>query len=177
MKRSANLFAALSRFARAEAGVSTVEFTIVFPLVLSVLLTSIDAGITQLRQTFLHRAVDLSVREVRLGNVSESARMSELICERTSLLPSCLQNITVEMRPIDTQTFSGLDAPVQCINREQAITPAVFNTGVERDLMLIKVCIVAEPFIRLNAFISQLPINAEGQYILVSNSVFVNEPR
>ncbi len=162
-----------------EKGAVTVEFVIVFPFVLTLLLTSIDAGITNLRQVFLARAVDLAVREVRLGNVSESARMSELICSRTSMLPSCMQNITVEMRPIDTDTFAGLEDPVSCINRELEITPSVvFTPGTgAQELMLIKVCVAADPFIRLNGFISQMPINASGQYVLITNSVFVNEPR
>lgn len=174
-----SIFRAVGRYKGNEKGAVTVEFVIVFPFVLTLLLTSVDAGISNLRQVFLARAVDLAVREVRLGNVSESARMSELICSRTSMLPSCQQNITVEMRPIDTETFMGLNDPVSCVDRELEITPAVvFNPGAgAQELMLIKVCVAADPFVRLNGFISQMPINADGQYVLVANSVFVNEPR
>lgn len=179
MTRRVSFRAALARFRRAEGGASTVEFVVAFPLVLSLLLMSIDAGITQLRQTFLHRAVDISIREVRLGRVSEAESMKSLICARTSMLPSCLQNITVEMQPIDTGTFAGLKDPVRCVDREQEITPAVtFNPGSGgQELMLVRVCVAADPFIRLNAFISQMPVNQAGQYVLVSNGVFVNEPR
>lgn len=162
-----------------EDGGVTVEFVIIFPFVLSLLLMAFDSGITQLRHVFLNRAVDIAVREVRLGRVNESDSLSQLICARTAMLPSCLQNITVEMQPVDTTTFSGLAAPTQCIDSESSITPALtFNPGAgDQQLMLIRVCVVADPFIRATGFISAMPINAEGAYVLIANSIFVNEPR
>ncbi len=180
MTRPRHLFQALTRRWRSEDGAVTVEFVIVFPFVLSLMLMSIDAGITQLRQTFLHRAVDLAVREVRLGRVNESEAMSALICARTSMLPSCLQNITVEMQVIDTQTFAGLDQPTFCVDREENITPAVdFNPGSRgevQDLMLVRVCVAADPFVRLTGVLTQMALNDQGQYVITSNAVFVNEP-
>lgn len=166
---------------RAEDGAVTVEFVIIFPFVLGLLLMSIDSGITQLRQVFLHRAVDVAIREVRLGNVSESDSLAELICARTAMLPGCRQKIAVEMQPIDTTTFAGLNDPNQCVDRETEITPAVtFNPGTggeAQELMLIRVCVIADPFVSVTGYISALPLNADGNYVLVSNSVFVNEPR
>lgn len=170
---------ALARTWRAEGGAVTVEFVIIFPFVLSLLLMSIDSGITQLRQVFLHRAVDLAVREVRLGRTNDADRMSDLICARTAMLPGCRQKIAVEMQPINTETFDGLDAPNQCVDRETEIAPAlVFDPGAgEQELMLIRVCVIADPFVRLTGYISALPMNEDGDYVLVSNSVFVMEPR
>lgn len=174
-----SLQSALARRWRADDGAVTVEFVIIFPFVLGLLLMSVDAGITQLRQVFLHRAVDIAIREVRLGRVSESDSMADLICARTAMLPRCRQRIAVEMQPIDTTTFVGLDEPNQCVDRETEITPAVtFNPGAgEQELMLIRVCVIADPFVRVTGYVSALPINADGDYVLVSNSVFVNEPR
>lgn len=179
MTRVMRSLRALTRRWRAEEGAVTVEFVIVFPFVLSILLMAIDAGITQLRQTFLNRAVDVVMRDVRLGRQNESDSIKALICGRTSMLRNCLDNITVEMNPIDTVNFTGLDEPVRCVNRELQLTPQVdFNPGApgDQELMLVKVCVVADPFIRITGFISQLPINADGDYVLVSTNVFVNEP-
>ncbi|MCC5966011.1 MAG: pilus assembly protein [Natronohydrobacter sp.] len=169
----------LSRRWRAEDGAVTVEFVVVFPFVLSILLMAIDAGVTQLRQTFLNRSVDIVMRDVRLGRQNQSDSIKELICNRTSMLRNCIENITVEMRPVDTINFTGLDEPIRCINRELELIPQVdFDTGVpgEQELMLVKVCVVADPFIRITGFISQLPINADGDYVLVSTNIFVKEP-
>ncbi|TVP70696.1 MAG: pilus assembly protein [Rhodobacteraceae bacterium] len=171
----------LSRCWRADDGGVTVEFVIVFPFVMSFVLLALDSGVAQLRQTFLARAVDLTMREVRLGNVSASDNMAALICARTSMVPDCRTNITVEMQPINTTTFAGLDAPLRCVDRQQQITPAVtFNPGAGADaqeLMLVRVCVVTNPFIRLTGWALGIPVNEKGDQILISTGVFVNEPR
>ncbi len=166
---------------RAEEGSVTVEFVIIVPFVLSIFLMGVDSGVTQLRQAFLYRAVDMAVREVRLGTVNEAESLSKMICARTAMLPNCENAITVEMQPIDTSTFSGLDAPTLCINHEEELTPAIaFNPGAggqAQELMLIRVCVVTKPFIRLTGFLTALPVNDEGDYVLTARNVFVNEPR
>lgn len=172
---------ALRKWVRRQDGNVTVEFVIVVPFLLSLFFASVDAGITMLRQVFLDRAVDIAVREVRLGNLSESDSLAQEICSRTSLIADCGQNITVEMVPIDTTNFAGLTDPIQCVDRELGITPAVaFNPGAggsAQELMLLRVCIAADPFIRLTGYLSSMPINADGEYVLVSRGVFVNEPQ
>jgi hypothetical protein len=169
------------RFWRDSAGSSTVEFVIIVPLLLSILLMSVDAGITQLRQVFLHRAIEQTVRDVRLGRVSENDRMSTLICERAAMLPNCRSKIAVEMRPIDTSNFTGLHSPSTCIHSEDEITPALaFNPGaggLAQELMLLRVCVTVEPFIRWTGVAMALPVNPTGNYVLRVSSVFVNEPR
>jgi Flp pilus assembly protein TadG len=164
-----------------EEGAVTVEFVVILPLVLSIFFLGIDAGIMNLRQVFLDRAVDTTVREVRLGLVSEQASMSDLICQRTAMLPSCLSNIAVEMLPVSTSTFEGLSDPIRCIDREENVTPAVvFNPGAggqAQELMLLRVCVVSEPFLRVTGMLRGVDVNPEGDVVLISKSIFVNEPR
>lgn len=165
-----------------QDGNATVEFVVIVPFVLSLFFASVDIGISMVRQVMLDRAVDLAVREVRLGNVPSdgSVTMAQLICDRTSLLPDCINNIAVEMTPVDTTTFAGLDPTVRCVDREQNITPSVtFNPGsggAAQELMLIRTCVAAEPFIRLTGYFTSMPINEEGAYVVVTRGVFVNEP-
>lgn len=172
----------LRSWAQRQDGAVTVEFVVIIPFLLSLFFASVDVGVSMLRQVMLDRAVDLAVREVRLGRVPSngSVTMAQLICERTMLLPDCADNIAVEMLPIDTSTFAGLDAAVGCVNRELDITPSVaFNPGsggAAQELMLIRTCVAADPFIRLTGFLTSMPINPEGQYVAVSRGIFVNEP-
>ncbi|MGP9789936.1 TadE/TadG family type IV pilus assembly protein [Roseinatronobacter sp. NSM] len=174
---------ALSRFRRNDDGAATVEFVILFPLVLAMMLGAIDLGITMLRQVMLDRAVDVTVRDVRLGKIGTngSERMSDLICSNAVLLPDCNNNITVEMMPVNTSDFTGLDGPFPCIDDQQQITAAVtFDPGAggaEQELMLLRICVIAEPFLRVTGLFSGLDINPDGKLVLTSRSVFVNEPR
>ncbi len=179
MRRISSLFRS---WATRQDGAITVEFVVIVPFVLTLFFASVDTGVTMLRKVMLDRGVDLAVREVRLGNVPSdgSVTMAQLICDRTILFSDCINSISVEMQPVDTATFTGLDAPIRCIDREQNITPAVsFNPGSggsAQELMLIRVCVAADPFIRLTGFLNSLPINPDGQYVIAAVGIFVNEP-
>lgn len=170
----------LSRFLRRDHGTATVEFVIVVPLVLAFLFSSIDFGVVMLRQVFLDRSVDFAVRQVRLGNVPSGGfdAFRQTICDGTVLIPNCMDSISVEMRPIDTATWSGLDTPAQCINRTQDIEPILtFNPGNGgQELMLIRVCIVADPFLQLTGLVLGMQTDESGAYHIVSHAAFANEP-
>ena len=165
-----------------QDGNATVEFVIVLPFLFSLFMASVDTGVSMLRQAMLDRAVDIAVREVRLGRVPSdgSVTMAQLICDRTRFLPDCMNGISVEMEPIDTDTFDGLNDPIQCIDREQDIVPAVtFNAGAggsAQELMLIRVCVAADPLFRMTGYVTSMPLNAQGQYVIVARSIFVKEP-
>ncbi|MBN2760072.1 MAG: pilus assembly protein [Rhodobacteraceae bacterium] len=172
----------LRSWVKRQDGAVTVEFVVIIPFLLTLFFASVDAGITMLRQVMLDRAVDLAVREVRLGRVPSdgSVTMAQLICDRTILFSDCPNNIAVEMQPIDTTNFAGLTDPIRCVDRELAITPAVaFNPGSggsAQELMLIRTCVAADPLIRFTGFLTAMPINPEGQYVVASRGIFVNEP-
>ena len=170
----------LRRFARGERGSATVEFAIVVPLVLTLLLSSIDFGVVMLRQVFLDRAVDIAVRDVRLGRVGSAGhdQLRDAICERTHMLPNCRRDIAIELRPIDTDTFAGLGGPAQCVDRAGEINPVLeFDPRRgQQELMLIRVCVVSDPFLRVTGMVLGMPLDASGGYNVVARSAFANEP-
>lgn len=172
----------LPRFLRREDGTATVEFVIAVPIVLGLLFSSIDFGVVMLRQVFLDRAVDMAVREVRLGRVSGSDEgiiaFREQICANTFLITNCAASLAVEMREVDTFTWSGLNEPAQCVNRAEEITPMLEfspHNGAQM-LMLIRVCAVADPFISATGLVYGMPRDASGGFFLVSRGFWVNEP-
>ncbi|GAB4263836.1 MAG: pilus assembly protein [Pararhodobacter sp.] len=171
----------LLRFWRRDHGTATVEFVIAVPMVLAMLFSAIDFGAVMLRQVFLDRAVDIAVRQVRLGNVSQNGfnEFRQMICDGTILISDCTARIAIEMRPIDTDTWAGLDSPAQCVNREQDIAPVLeFDPGSgQQELMLIRVCIAADPFISLTGLVLGMPqADGSGAYHIVSHAAFANEP-
>ncbi len=170
---------AVRRFARAEGGSATLEFVIMVPVFLMLLFSSIDFGVVMLRQAYLDRAVDMTSREVRLGQgIGTPAEFRSRICARTYMLPDCEASIAVEMRPIDTVTWAGLNEPARCINRDEDITPMLeFRPGLGSQLMLIRACVVAQPFIRLTGTVIGMPLDESGRYTVVARSAWVNEPR
>jgi hypothetical protein len=168
------------RFARNESGSATLEFVIMVPIVLTLLFSAIDFGVVMIRQVYLDRAVDMAAREIRLGqNVGTPAQFRQRICDRTIMVRECTQNLAVELRPINTASWAGLNAPAQCVNRDAEIAPVLeFNPGMgAQELMLIRACLVAEPFIRLTGVIIGMPLDPSGRYAVVARTAWVNEPR
>jgi len=178
--RGLSAFPRLTRFLRRERGTATVEFAITIPIVLAIMFTSIDFGTVMLRQVFLDRAVDMAAREVRLGQITNNGfnQFRDRICTRTVLLRNCNANITIEMRPIDTATWTNLQTPARCVNRQDNIAPVVaFIPGAgNQELMLIQVCVSADPFIRLTGFVLGMGQSPDGVYNIVSRAAWVNEP-
>lgn len=170
----------IRRFAQRDAGTATIEFVIAVPLVLGLLFSSIDFGAVMLRQVFLDRSVDMAVRNVRLGNVPSNglSTLRQSICAGTILIANCETSLTVELRPVDTNTWAGLNTPVRCINRSANITPTLtFNPSAgNQDLMLVRVCASADPFITLTGYILGLNFASNGDYLIVSIGAFTNEP-
>lgn len=170
----------LKRFKDNEAGSASIEFVIAVPLILSLLFSAVDFGVVMLRQVFLDKAVDIAVRDVRLGRV-QTANFEEFrdsICANTFLIADCANSIAIEMRPIDTGTWAGLDQPAQCVNREQEISPMLsFQPGSNaQELMMIRVCAVADPFIQMTGMVMGMPTDPSGAYFHASRAAFVNEP-
>jgi len=170
----------LFRFLRQDFGSASVEFVLAVPLVLAILFSSIDFGAVMLRQVFLDRAVDMAAREVRLGQITTGGFITfrNRICDRTILIPNCTANISIEMRPVDTATWSGLHDPAQCVNRVDDIAPMLeFQAGAgQQELMLIRVCIAADPFIRMTGLVLGMTQDDSGIYNIVSRAAWVNEP-
>lgn len=171
----------LRRFGRREAASATVEFAIAVPMVLALLFSSVDFGVVMLRQVFLDRAVDMAVREVRLGRITASGfnAFRDTICDRALLVSNCQSNLTIEMRPVDVRTWSGLEAAAACVNRAEDFTPVLdFNPGAgNQELMLIKVCLIADPFISLTGLVYGMTRDASGGYAMVARAAWANEPR
>ncbi len=174
------LFQPFQRFARSDLGTASIEFVIAVPLILSFLFSAIDYGVVMLRQVFLDRSVDIAVRQVRLGSVAASGydAFRTQICENTFMIANCEASIAIELRPIDTATWAGLDTPAQCVNRAEDLTPVLsFSPSPgSQQLMLVRVCVVADPFIEMTGMILGLDRDASGAYQLVSNAAFANEP-
>jgi hypothetical protein len=64
------------------------------------------------------------------------------------------------------------------VNREDDIEPVVtFNTGGSQQLMLVRACMLVEPFFPSTGIALQLPTDSDGGYGLISMSAFANEPR
>lgn len=171
----------LARFRRDDAGMSTVEYVIGFPVVLALTLAGVDFGTAMIRHASLDRAVEMAVREVRLGNVAAdgSGALKDTICALTFMIRDCRNSITIDMRPVDIGQSGAIELPDTCLDREAEIQPFLsFDPGAgNQEMMMVQVCVIAAPFLNISAFATGMILNEHGEYALVTRSAFANEPR
>ncbi len=179
MSALGRLLRRLRRFGRDQSGVVSFEFVLMAPLYLVVFLSAVEAGILLTRGVIMERALDLSVRNLRLGigGPITHDQLKAQICANTALIRDCMNVVRLELRPVSTVTFQPLNNTATCVERDEEIQPLVeFRTGVENELMLVRICTVVDPVFPTTGLGLRLPKDASGGVRLIATSAFVNEP-
>lgn len=168
------------RFLRPEDGNATVEFAILFPLFVTLLVTSVEIGFITLRHTMLDRAVDLTVRDIRLGTGSapQYGEIRDAICDRAPVIPDCQDNIKIEMIRMDLRAWTPPPADYDCINHAETVQPVrTFTNGMSNEMMLLRICAMFEPIFPLAGLGRDLKNNSPTGYTaMVTATAFVQEP-
>ena len=168
-----------SKFWQCEGGVSTVEFTLLFPAFMIVLLSTIDAGILMLRAVLLERGVDIAVRELRLG-IDPPGDEDELkisVCNHASFLRNCTEALRIELTRLDDDTWTFPSTTTTCVERSEELEPAVtFVNGTEHDIMLLRACATYSPMFPTTGLGLRMVADEVGTYSLIATSAFVVEP-
>lgn len=169
------------KFRRSENGTASIEFVILFPLFIAMLLMSIESGLYMVRQVMLDRSLDLAVRELRLGTETPPTfeEFKTSICNKAFLIPECENTIQVELRPVPFTTWQGIDGPAKCRDVTQDIDPydqTEFLNGSGNELMMVQVCGVYKPIFPTTALGLGLQYMPNDMYAIVTKSAFVNEP-
>jgi len=168
------------RFSRREDGAVTVDFVIVVPALLMFLVAGVESGVTLTRQVILDRALDIAIRDLRLGTMVEPthAKLRTSICEHVVIIANCESVLLLELVEVPTNPWSLPPPAVQCIDRDAEIEPETqFRIGSSNDMMMVRACIIIDPIFPTTPFGLGLPVDASGGYQLYAMSAFVNEPR
>ncbi|WP_050761103.1 TadE/TadG family type IV pilus assembly protein [Thalassobium sp. R2A62] len=149
--RVADWLAPVVRFRKNEDGSSSVEFVILFPVFIVLVATSIEVGLVMTRQVMLERGTDLAVRAIRLGTTSPgpvgAAQITNMICSTASIIPDCVNQVKVEMRPIDPRSLTLIPTVADCRDRDDPAVPArEVTSGTQNQLMVLRVCALIDPF-------------------------------
>jgi hypothetical protein len=171
---------ALAQFLRHDqSGSSTVEFVLVFPAFILIFISSFEAAMLMTRQVMLDRAIDMSVRDLRLGTgtLMTHGMVRNKICNDARLLPDCRNSLLVELTRVSMATYAMPATGTPCIDKINAITPVTaFANGAVNELMLIRVCYAVAPFFPTSGLGLELTKDTEGMLYMTAVSAFVNEP-
>lgn len=167
------------RFWHDREGSASVEIAIVLPLVLTLLIMGAEAGNTALQRISLERAVDIAVRDVRLGNLPQGTTHQQFrahVCDRAMMLAACEERLLIEMRVIQTSNFALPAGDAPCIDLAQPIMPATsFTVGSGENVMYLRACYLMRPIFPTTSMGLQLPLDASGMFALRTVTGFVNE--
>ena len=164
---------------RREDGTATIEFVILFPALMTLFLSSFEVSVLLLRSVMLDKALDTTVRELRLGWVADptAAGLRKQLCDRTPIIPDCMNQMMIELQPISTETWTFPADMVSCIEKSADIQPSVeTNFGTANDLMIVRACAIMKPWFYATGLGLKLPLVDGQNYAIVSSSAFVNEP-
>jgi len=156
-----------------------VEFAILFPVFMSFLMMGAEAGYVSLQRVGLDRAINLAVRDVRLNRLPAGSSHDHLrsrICGFAIALPDCETNLLLEMRRIDTQSWTFPTDDSACINLAEDITPATpFTLGAGESIMYLRACYLVRPIFPTTTLGLRLPLDDAGLFALRATTGFVNE--
>ncbi len=175
----ARMLSRFRRFSWSETGSATVEFVIIFPVFMTLFISSFESGMLMTRHVILERALDLAVRDVRLSTGEEysHAELKQMICARADLIPDCTNQLKLEMVARDPANWTNLPQDADCVDRADPGQPSRnFQNGVSHQLMILRACILLDPFFPSSGLGLYLPRESGDAYALVSTSVFVMEP-
>lgn len=178
------LLASLRRLRRAEDGSATVEFVLIFPFFVMLMLSSFEVGMLLVRQVMLDRGVEMTVREIRIGTFAKvkaenlHEEVKKMICASAAVIPNCLTEVQLEMQRSDPRAWTQLDATPDCVDRANRGGAVVnFNNGDVNELMLMRACALFDPFFPMSGLGFTWTDRPGGYYGLVSSTAFVVEPR
>jgi len=173
----------LAAFRRDDRGTASVEFVVMFPLVFAMFFASFESGYMVLRAALLERSLDMTVRDLRLGNLKNPTveYLQQRLCSRTDMFDDCENSVTIELTRVNN-TFGNLPTvDAVCQRRDPNIVAGTqsntVNTGQENELMVVRACLVVDAlfptaFMGVNIAMA----DDKGTYSLVATSAFVNEP-
>lgn len=167
------------RFFRKEDGTATIEFCILFIPMFSMVVMAAELGMIHIRYAMLERAVDSTVRDIRLntGAAPQHQQIRDVICERAGFIVECGRDVQIEMILLDPFNWQNPPTDVDCINDTvQVNDPRNFANGGSNQLMFLRVCAQYDPILPHIGMADHWKLD-DGQYSLVTTSAFVQEPR
>lgn len=171
-----------ARFARAERGVTAVEFGLVAVPILLLTFGVLELALVFLVSTTLDIATESASRQIRTGNFQISAAntrtdFKNLVCGgMTWLSGRCASGLWVDVRTFST--FSGLATtpPINPATFVPGTTPTCFAAGQPTDIVLVRTYFVWNLFTPLLNNALENMGGGSGARLITSTTAFRNEP-
>ncbi|AJE48032.1 hypothetical protein P73_3317 [Celeribacter indicus] len=164
---------------RGEEGSVTIEFVLLFPVFIALILGGAEIGYFTVSGAMLDRGLDRAIRDIRLGRMTVVTldTLKPVVCGYADFLSDCEANIHIALESADAYHFTPPATYATCIDRSAEDLPnTVFSPGAPNELMLVRACLNVDPLFPTTPFGAALAGDAGNGYSLVATSGFVYEP-
>lgn len=134
---------------RDTSGVTTVELMVALPLMLSIVSFTMDLGLLMVRNVVLERAVDISIRDIRLGNApaDDYDGLRQKICENAIIIPECSTRLKMQLNAMSPYVWEDPGKVPDCesLKSVTVTAPRVFDAAARNQLVFFRACAVLDP--------------------------------
>ena len=168
----------MGRFIEDQSGNATIEFVIVFPVLMFFVMMVFETGFIATRSVLLERGLDIAARDLRLGTdpTIDHEKLKKLVCENSNILANCERDLILEVVEYDA-TSAYPQNQANCIDRTEEIEPTItFNPGGRNRIMFVRACMIIDPIFPGLGITLGLTKDSSGGFQLVAYTAFMNEP-
>ncbi len=168
----------MGRFIEDQSGNATIEFVIVFPVLMFFVMMVFETGFIATRSVLLERGLDIAARDLRLGTdpTIDHEKLKKLVCENSNILANCERDLILEVVELDINSAYPQNQ-ANCIDRTEEIEPTItFNPGGRNRIMFVRACMIIDPIFPGLGISLGLQKDSSGGYQLVAYTAFMNEP-
>lgn len=130
-------------------GSQTVALAVIAPLLLTLCGFVMDVGLLMVRNVMLERAVDVRVRDIRLGKTSATDydNLRKQICAEASIIPECETRLKLQLTAMYANSWQDPGALPDCESLKTVTytPPREFDTATSNQLVVLRACAVVEP--------------------------------
>jgi hypothetical protein len=161
-----------------QNGNATIEFVLVFPVLMYFVLMAFEIGFIATRSVLLEHGLDVASRNLRLGldPTIDHEKLKKQVCENSTILADCERDLILEVVEFDINS----DYPqnqANCMDRTEEIEPTItFNPGGRNRIMFVRACMIIDPIFPGLGISLGLRKDSSGGYQLVTYTAFMNEP-
>jgi Flp pilus assembly protein TadG len=164
--------ARLASFVADERAAMAVEFAIVAPFTIALVLITLMTSIIYLARSQLDAATQVGARAAMLGTATSRAQLTSAICGAVGGLLDC-SKLMVNLNTYSTLSTINTAKPTLTYDASGAVTNAwSANFGSTGSIMVLQ---VMYEFPMFGTSLFNLSTQANGTDLLVSTAVFINE--
>ncbi|WP_281858227.1 TadE/TadG family type IV pilus assembly protein [Litoreibacter halocynthiae] len=168
-----------------EDGNATIEFAILFPAFFLLFMVVFELGLLMTRYMMFDRALDISVREMRLSEnrAFTKDQVKQLLCSQTVILANhCMDDLTIELVRLSDVSGASWTFPAegaQCRDYGNDVIPVTqFDSPTKsNEVVFVRACMSIKPFFEVAGLGAFLTRNSTPDRLnMIAMSAFAVEP-